>query len=205
VKEHAQHTPAEHERGLVQAFFLPRRRGRYLELLARPGRRGDVLRGLAHFKHLDPRRIVQIAARFQHARDILTILKEKGAPEICYGISEWGEVDGKSLPLLDALQMVVGAGMGTFLSCVPGKLAFFESEDERCILERTNSAKTAAAVSGKKTSASEKEKGRFKNWRYFSSETPSTKKSKKRSALGLCIGCGKNPCGCKHPKARRSQ
>jgi hypothetical protein len=129
-------TPGDHEKGLVQAFFLPQRQERYLELLARPKRRRDVLRELAHFKHLDPRRIIQITPQFQHAKDIFTILRQKGAPEMCHAFSEWGELDGKSLPLLDALKMVVGGGTGTFLSSVPGKLAYFEDEDERCILER---------------------------------------------------------------------
>jgi len=31
---------------------------------------------------------------------------------------------------------VVGAGMGTFLSSIAGRLAYFEDEDERWILER---------------------------------------------------------------------
>jgi hypothetical protein len=124
------------ERSLVSAFFLPQRQERYLELLSNPKRRNDILREFSHFKHLHPRFIVPIMRRFQHARDILAILIEKGAPDICYGFSEWNEVDGKLLPLRDALRIVVGSGMGTFLCCLAGKLAYFESEDERCILER---------------------------------------------------------------------
>ena len=40
--------------------------------------------------------------------------------------------------LLDALKRIVGSGMGTVLSCIPGRLAFVETEDERFILERHN-------------------------------------------------------------------
>ena len=39
-------------------------------------------------------------------------------------------------PLVDALTEVVGKGMGTVLSCIPGRLVFVETEDERFILER---------------------------------------------------------------------
>jgi hypothetical protein len=31
-------------------------------------------------------------------------------------------------PLADALSRVIGAGYGTFLSCVPGKLGYYEAE-----------------------------------------------------------------------------
>jgi hypothetical protein len=42
----------------------------------------------------------------------------------------------KELPLVEALQQIVGRGMGTVLSCIPGRLAFVETEDERFILGR---------------------------------------------------------------------
>jgi hypothetical protein len=51
-------------------------------------------------------------------------------------MSEDSDLDGKELPLLEALKKVVGYQMGTFLSCVPGKLAYFEDEDDRWILVR---------------------------------------------------------------------
>jgi len=42
------------------------------------------------------------------------------------------------MSLSDALLETVGMGAGTFISCVPGKLGYFELEDlsERYILER---------------------------------------------------------------------
>src|SRR6185437_2359865 len=36
----------------------------------------------------------------------------------------------------EALKKIVGRGMGAVISCVPGHLAFVETEDERFILER---------------------------------------------------------------------
>jgi hypothetical protein len=41
-------------------------------------------------------------------------------------------------------------------------------------------------------STDDKPKREFKHWKRFVSETPSMKKSSKRSAMGLCIGCGKS-------------
>jgi hypothetical protein len=84
---------------------------------------------------LDPRYIVPIAPREQHVPEILRLLKTKGAPEICYALSEDDDLDGKEFVLADALKEIVGRGIGTFLSCIPGKLAYFEDEDCRWILE----------------------------------------------------------------------
>lgn len=42
------------------------------------------------------------------------------------------------MPLDEALRAVVGRGMGAFVSCVPGRLAYFESEEpgSRYLLHR---------------------------------------------------------------------
>jgi hypothetical protein len=71
-----------------------------------------------------------------HTADILETLRSKGAPEKCFAISEDDDLDGKELFLSDALKEIVGRGIGTFLSCIPGRLAYFEDEDGRFILER---------------------------------------------------------------------
>jgi len=126
-----------HEPQLIRAFILPQRQSRYLELLANPRRRHDLTRELAHFKHLDPNYAFTLPPGRKWATDICELLKSKGAPEICYAISEDNDIDGKELALRDALDTIVGGGIGTFLSCVPGRLAYFEDEDGRFILERT--------------------------------------------------------------------
>ena len=130
----------EHEQLLIRAFILPQRRERYLEMIAKPKRRQAFAESLAHFKHLDMRFAVRIPPHLQHANEIAKILKSKGAFASCCALSECSEIDGKDILLEVALQAVVGAGMGTFLSCVPGKLAYFKDEDQRWILERSGKA-----------------------------------------------------------------
>jgi hypothetical protein len=124
-----------HETQLIRAFILPQRQSRYLELLPNPRRRKDVTRELAHFKHIDPRRIVPQPTNKMHTADILETLRTKGALEKCFAISEDDDLDGKELLLSEALKAIVGRGIGTFLSCIPGRLAYFEDEDGRFILE----------------------------------------------------------------------
>jgi hypothetical protein len=129
-------TQGEHEEALVRAFIIPQRQSRYLELLPNPRRRQDVIRQLAHFKHVDIRFVVPIPPSQSGYAGILGILRGKGAPETCYAVSEDSELDGKELPLSDSLKKIVGYGMGTFLSCLAGRLGYFEDEDARWILER---------------------------------------------------------------------
>lgn len=63
-------------------------------------------------------------------------MQKRRSPAIVFAISEDPTLDQKEFPLAEALERVVGRGMGTVLSCIPGRLAFVETEDERFILER---------------------------------------------------------------------
>ena len=123
------------EEELINAFFQPMKRERYLEMMAKPKRRQKVLRELAHFKSLDSRRCFSLPKGVHTPDEIATFLNKKGAPQSCWILSENPDLDGREMPLLQALKDVVGHQMGTFLSCVPGRLAYFEDEEDRWILE----------------------------------------------------------------------
>ena len=51
-------------------------------------------------------------------------------------ISEASEINERELDLKLALEHVNGRQIGTILSCVPGKLAYFENEDEMLLVAR---------------------------------------------------------------------
>ena len=105
-------------------------------LLASPKRRRDFLKELPHFKWLEPAYCKAIPPANHKPKDIAKILLAKGSGQNCWAISEATELDGRQLLLEEALEEIVGRELGTFLSCVPGKLAYFEDEEERWILER---------------------------------------------------------------------
>jgi hypothetical protein len=68
-------------------------------------------------------------------------MKQNGAGDLCYSISWDEEIDGKELPLIKALEIAVGLGMPSLISCIPNKLVYFEAEQEvlpspRFILKR---------------------------------------------------------------------
>ena len=125
-----------HEEALVRAFILPTRRERYSEFLKTPKNRKKFRAELAHFNALDPRYVVNILPRDQTPASILKILAAKGAGSKCWVISDDSDLDWRELDLGETLEEIIGRSFGTFLSCVPGKLAYFENEDGRWILER---------------------------------------------------------------------
>jgi hypothetical protein len=126
----------EHEEALVRAFILPVRQSRYLELLLNPKRRKDVTKLLAHFKHLDMRYAVPIPSTHHLAPGIISLLKAKVAGNICHLVSEDDDLDGRQMTLEQAFAAIFGTGIGTFLSCIKGRLGYFEDEEENWILER---------------------------------------------------------------------
>jgi len=130
--------PVEHEAAFVKAFIVRAKQERYLELLSKPKRRQAVLRSLAHFSDLDPQIQVPIPPSEQAPSRLEQLLRSRGAPSECYLISEDAALDGRTIALSEALTLIVGRGMGTLLSCIPGHLGYYEGEDRgaRWLLER---------------------------------------------------------------------
>lgn len=127
----------EHSSALVRAFIAPDRRERYLGLLASARGRAKLRRALAHLHDLDPRCTRELPKGVNTPAEIAAFLSAKGAPDECVLLAEDDALDGRCLPLADALDAVVGRGMGAFISCLPGRLALYEGEGprERYLLE----------------------------------------------------------------------
>lgn len=118
-------------------FVVPARRERLILFLGSPKQRTKATGTLAHFGDWNPRWIVRLPAAAHSPSSIERELRRRGAGDSCHVISENSALDGKRLPLGEALRLVVGHGMGTLISCVPARLAFYEGEgpSDRCILE----------------------------------------------------------------------
>lgn len=131
------YTPSVHdEHSLIGAFVKRSKRDRYREILSTPRLRHKFINQLAHFTDFDPEYRVPIPSNKLFVENIALELQRRHSPSVVFAISEDPTLDGKELPLLEALKETVGSGMGTVLSCIPGRLAFVETEDERFILER---------------------------------------------------------------------
>lgn len=119
----------------VRAFSLSAKRARVPEMFSNRKRRATFVNGLAYFRDFDPRYIVPIPPASQNPAAIEALLTARRAPPQCHVLSEWELWDGRDMQLSEALKQIVGKGMGTLLCCIPGRLAFFENEDGRYILE----------------------------------------------------------------------
>ena len=127
------------EEATITAFIGKDKRDRYLSFLA-PKNRAKLHELLSHSteSHLNRAYIKNIAPNQQHPANILALLAQKGAPSHCRVISEYKELDGKDVPLKEAVETTVGGGMGTIICCIPGRLAYFEGEGKnvRFFLEK---------------------------------------------------------------------
>jgi len=127
-----------HEEMFARSFIVPDKKERYLSLLGSRKGRKKIVDGLNHHTPLDRRYAHLLSSAQQNVPAIETILKQKGAPEVCYIMSSDPDIDGKEMELHQALMTVVDSNIGTVVSCIAGKLGYFEFEDigERYILER---------------------------------------------------------------------
>ncbi len=124
------------EHSLIGAFVKRNKRDRYRDIISNPLLRHKFIHKLAHFTDFDPQYRIAIPGSKLFVENIAVELYKRHSPKIVYAISEDRALDQQDVPLLDALKKVVGSGMGTILSCIPRRLAFVETEDERFILER---------------------------------------------------------------------
>ena len=124
-----------HAEGL--ALFVTReKRQRYRELLQTPSGRRKLLDRLNHNNDFDPRYLRRFANDVSADR-IEASLRGHGAQDTCHVFSTIAAIDGKELRLRDALWETVSRNTGSMLSCIPGRLGYFESEDfERFLLIR---------------------------------------------------------------------
>jgi hypothetical protein len=138
---------AEHEQATIKAFIARGRQERFSTFLSTPKNRKKFTKELAHFRWFDPRFTTAVPWKvdpnvklwerhIQGVENLCQLLRSKGAGRTCWAISEDTDLDGKELVLESALEKIMGMGMGTILSCIPGKLAYFEGEDERLLLTR---------------------------------------------------------------------
>ncbi len=126
----------DHEEKTIKAFIIKEKRDRYSMLLENKKRRNEALDKLNHCRDIDERFIRWLPSN----ADVVKILKEEGSPEHVYVISDSKDIDGKMIPLADAVHGASMAGWGTIISCVPGKLAYYYDEvgERRGILKKSS-------------------------------------------------------------------
>jgi len=113
-----------HERGFP-AFLAEPGRGRMMRLLEMgEKRRRDVRSMLHHAVRLDPLYCTHLTGSDDSPESLERILRDRGAPDECHVIAVGDGLDGRSMPLREAIRAVDGEN-AIFISCLPGRLGFF--------------------------------------------------------------------------------
>jgi hypothetical protein len=120
---------SEHEIGLT-AFLHPTQARRAKSLLENGAKgRKKLLAMFDHDLDFDRSDNFLVGSGFDSAQAICDRLIGLGASGNCYVMSVDRELDAQSMTLERAIQSCYASGMGTFVSCIPGRLGYFEGED----------------------------------------------------------------------------
>ncbi|MBJ8076969.1 hypothetical protein JDS92_16595 [Bacillus cereus group sp. N12] len=129
---------------IVKSFFNKRLQNRVLFELSSSKKRKDAIGRLCHNYRTTLREeyMIEIPKPNSCPIDIGDLLKKHRAVDSCYARSWDTKIDGKTLPLLDTLEVAVGMGMPSILYSITNQVAYFEAEQEtlpspRFILKRT--------------------------------------------------------------------
>lgn len=118
----------EQEIAFVKAFIVKDKQERYLQLLAGPRRRRNILDRFNHFLDFDPRYASLVPKELRTVDKMAQLLTAHGAGKICHVITDSLDCDGQDLPLRDALAEVIAHDFGSVLCGLPGRLAFHKAE-----------------------------------------------------------------------------
>lgn len=116
----------DHERGFLP-FLAEPTRTRMETLLGLGQKRRIDVRSLLHQSvRLDPRFAQHLTGSDAFSGPVEAMLQKRGAPSTCYVLAANSELDGREMPLSEALDAIIGMGDGAFVSCIPGRLGFYE-------------------------------------------------------------------------------
>jgi hypothetical protein len=139
----------DHEEAFIRSFIVREKRPRWREFL-RSNRRDDALSTLRHSNDIEWQYAEQFNPtgglfggpfdsqdewRKAHVEQTFEALRALGAPARCYVIALNSSLDGQEVDLRDALEDVILKD-ATLISCIPGRLVYFQAEDCRYILQR---------------------------------------------------------------------
>jgi len=126
------------EEAFVKAFLTSEKRARFLQFLANPRRRKEILDKLNHDLPFMREFASTVPGHQDFPEELEKLLQAKGAEPTCHVIADGLKADGRELPLREALNLVCLHPFGAILSCVPGRLAYYKPEapEAGILLER---------------------------------------------------------------------
>lgn len=128
----------DHETAFVKAFLTSEKRARWSQYLADPKRRKEILArlsvGLPFMSDLG----TEVPGEQDFPMELEKLLRAQRAGPTCHVIADGLKIDGRELPLSEALRAICMHERAAVLSCLPGRLAYYKpsSPGRGIILER---------------------------------------------------------------------
>lgn len=128
----------DHESAFVKNFLASEKQARWAQFLSNHKRRKEILNQLNHNLPYIQALGTEVPGKHDFPAELERLLKAKGAGPICHVMVDGLKIDGRELPLIEALNEVCMHEFGAVLSCIPGRLAYYkpESPNRGVILER---------------------------------------------------------------------
>lgn len=136
-------TQLEDEVALVEAFFVKEKRARVIQKISGSRRKRDteLREHLPHESRWDRTYVVPLMPAAQTVDGVADEMARRGAKmdSPVYILSANRALDARVCPLREALRDVVGSSSGSVISCLRGRLAYYEGEEpgNRFILFRS--------------------------------------------------------------------
>lgn len=127
-----------HEEAFTKAFITSEKRARFIQALANPKRRKEMLERLGQHLPYLPGFATEVPGWQDFPEELEKLLLAKGAGPTCHVVADGLKADGRELPLRQALDLICLHERGAILSCLPGRLAYYkpESPGPGILLER---------------------------------------------------------------------
>lgn len=118
----------DHGAAFVRSFVVKNRRDRLLFEHSK----GRLLGRFCHEAEslLDRRYARKLTDSVRDYTQIVEILRAAGAGRRCFALSHCEDINCQTLDLTDALSRAAGHGLPSIISCLPGELAYLETELE---------------------------------------------------------------------------
>lgn len=115
----------EIETFLIENYFLPKKRERYLSFIKSPKNRTKLIEDLSSFKFIDFELFDRVPTDINETEFLMEKLK---IIEECYCISENRGIDNKFLSINNALSQTIYSNMGTILFFEKNNFVYLEGE-----------------------------------------------------------------------------
>jgi hypothetical protein len=118
------------EIAVLKYFFIKQKRKRYIEFIKGEKRRKEFTNSLAHCIDLKFDSFIEIGSKNIEDK-ILAQVSHLQHIKSCYAISENDEIDGKRMPIDEALKFVIGSCQGTLLVFGNAEIVYYEGEIQK--------------------------------------------------------------------------